>query len=70
MKRSALFYTFFLITGILFTPVFLSAQESANKKAQQNFEYAQKSLQNRDYDTAAKMLDDAVAADPGFDPAR
>jgi outer membrane protein OmpA-like peptidoglycan-associated protein/tetratricopeptide (TPR) repeat protein len=66
MKRSALFYTFFLITGILFTPVFLSAQESANKKAQQNFEYAQKSLQNRDYDTAAKMLDDAVAADPGF----
>jgi len=42
------------------------AQESANRKAQQNFEYAQKSLQNRDYNAAAKMLEDAVAADPVF----
>lgn len=42
------------------------AQESGNKKAQQNFDDAQKSLQNRDYDAAIKSLDDAVLADPGF----
>jgi len=44
----------------------VNAQESTIKKAQQNFEYAQKSLQNRDYDTAVKMLEDAVTADSDF----
>lgn len=47
----------------------LQAQESANRKAQANFEYAQKSLQNRDYDAASKLLEDAVAADPAFQAA-
>ncbi|WP_158799551.1 OmpA family protein [Pedobacter sp. L105] len=42
------------------------AQESTVKKAQQNFEYAEKSLQSRDYDAAIKSLEDAVAADPSF----
>lgn len=42
------------------------AQESANKKAQQNFEYAQKSLQSRDYEAAIRSLSDAVTADPSF----
>lgn len=44
----------------------LRAQESTIKKAQANFDYAQKSLQDRDYDAATKSLDDAVAADPTF----
>jgi outer membrane protein OmpA-like peptidoglycan-associated protein/Tol biopolymer transport system component len=65
MKKSVLLYLFSLSLAFL-RPELISAQESANRKAQQNFEYAQKSLQNRDYDSAAKMLDDAVAADPGF----
>jgi outer membrane protein OmpA-like peptidoglycan-associated protein/Tol biopolymer transport system component len=65
MKKSVLLYLFSLSLAFV-RPELISAQESANRKAQQNFEYAQKSLQNRDYDTAAKMLDDAVAADPGF----
>jgi outer membrane protein OmpA-like peptidoglycan-associated protein/tetratricopeptide (TPR) repeat protein len=47
----------------------IQAQESANRKAQQNFEYAQKALQNRDYDNAAKQLEDAVTADPSFQAA-
>lgn len=42
------------------------AQESENKKAQQNFEYAQRSLQNKEYEGAVKFLQDAVAADPAF----
>jgi len=42
------------------------AQESTVRKAQQNFESAQKSLQNKDYETAIKSLGDAVAADPAF----
>lgn len=42
------------------------AQESAVRKAQQNFEYAQRSLQNRDYDAAIKSLQEAAAADPAF----
>lgn len=42
------------------------SQESEVKKAQQNFEYAQKSLQDRDYTAAARSLNDAVAADPNF----
>ncbi|MGY0036259.1 hypothetical protein [Pedobacter sp. NJ-S-72] len=45
---------------------FVCAQESAIKKAQQNFEYAQKLLLSKDYDGAAKLLEDAVAADPSF----
>ena len=45
---------------------FVCAQESVVKKAQQNFEYAQKSLLAKDYDGAAKLLEDAVAADPSF----
>jgi outer membrane protein OmpA-like peptidoglycan-associated protein/Tol biopolymer transport system component len=45
---------------------FARAQESVVRKAQQNFEYAQKSLQNRDYNAAAKSLQDAVMADPAF----
>jgi outer membrane protein OmpA-like peptidoglycan-associated protein/Tol biopolymer transport system component len=45
---------------------FSRAQESVVRKAQQNFEYAQKSLQNRDYNAAAKSLQDAVMADPAF----
>jgi outer membrane protein OmpA-like peptidoglycan-associated protein/Tol biopolymer transport system component len=65
MKKSVLLYLFSLSLAFL-RPELISAQESANRKAQQNFEYAQKSLQNRDYDSAAKMLEDAVAADPGF----
>jgi len=44
----------------------VQAQESTVKKAQQNFEYAEKSLQSRDYDGAIKNLEDAVAADPNF----
>jgi len=44
----------------------VQAQESTVKKAQQNFEYAEKSLQSRDYDAAVKSLEDAVAADPDF----
>jgi len=44
----------------------VSAQESTVRKAQQNFEQAQKSLQNRDYDAAIKYLQDAAAADPAF----
>lgn len=52
-----------VVLGLVFQ---VRAQESNNKKAQQNFEYAQKSLQNRDYPTAAKMLEDAVVADPAF----
>jgi outer membrane protein OmpA-like peptidoglycan-associated protein/Tol biopolymer transport system component len=65
MKKSVLLYLFSLSLAFV-RPELISAQESANRKAQQNFEYAQKSLQNRDYDSAAKMLEDAVAADPGF----
>jgi outer membrane protein OmpA-like peptidoglycan-associated protein/Tol biopolymer transport system component len=42
------------------------AQESAVRKAQQNFEQAQKSLQNRDYDAAINSLQEAAAADPAF----
>ncbi len=45
---------------------FVHGQQAANRKAQQNFDYAQKSLQNRDYDGAVKSLEDAVAADSGF----
>lgn len=45
------------------------AQESTVKKAQQNFENAQKSLQSRDYDGASRLLEDATAADPAFQPA-
>jgi outer membrane protein OmpA-like peptidoglycan-associated protein/tetratricopeptide (TPR) repeat protein len=45
---------------------FVCAQESTVKKAQQNFEYAQKLLLSKDYDGAAKLLEDAVAADPSF----
>jgi len=62
----------FFMKGLLLLFVFacvgvrMNAQESANRKAQQNFEYAQKSLQNRDYGAAAKMLEDAVVADPAF----
>lgn len=41
-------------------------QESEIKKAQQNFEYAQKSLQDRDYAAASRSLNDAVLADPSF----
>jgi outer membrane protein OmpA-like peptidoglycan-associated protein/tetratricopeptide (TPR) repeat protein len=42
------------------------AQESAIRKAQQNFDDAQKSLQSRDYESAIKSLGDAVQADPAF----
>ena len=42
------------------------AQESANRKAQQYFEVAQKSLQTRDYPAAASKLEDATSADPAF----
>jgi Tol biopolymer transport system component len=42
------------------------AQDSAVKKAQQNFDSAQKSLQTRDYEAAIKSLGDAVEADPAF----
>jgi outer membrane protein OmpA-like peptidoglycan-associated protein/Tol biopolymer transport system component len=42
------------------------AQESAVRKAQQNFEQAQKSLQNRNYDDAIISLQEAAAADPAF----
>lgn len=56
----AFFYLLFI------TSSFVRAQESAVKKAQQNFEYAQKSLLTKDYDGAAKSLEDAVAADPSF----
>ncbi|SEB20279.1 OmpA family protein [Pedobacter hartonius] len=42
------------------------AQESTVRKAQQNFESAQKSLQHKDYETAIKSLDDALEADPAF----
>lgn len=51
---------------LLISSTFVRAQESAIKKAQQNFEYAQKSLLAKDYDGAAKFLEDAVAADPSF----
>lgn len=57
---------FVVFIAVVLNTLTVFAQESAVKKAQQNFEYAQKSLQNRDYDTAAKMLEDAVAADPAF----
>jgi outer membrane protein OmpA-like peptidoglycan-associated protein/tetratricopeptide (TPR) repeat protein len=50
---------------IAFT-VFARAQESTIRKAQQNFELAQNSLQNRDYDAAIRSLQDAAAADPSF----
>ena len=43
-----------------------NAQESTNKKAQQNFEYAQRSLQDKDYTAAVKFLEDAVSADSQF----
>ncbi|MBB6270876.1 outer membrane protein OmpA-like peptidoglycan-associated protein/Tol biopolymer transport system component [Pedobacter cryoconitis] len=63
MMRKIILLVFFL----LFTGQSLSyAQESAVKKAQQNFEYAQKLLLGKDYDGAAKLLEDAVAADPSF----
>jgi len=55
-----------LILLYCFSFHFSRAQESAVRKAQQNFEYAQKSLQNRDYETAVKSLQDAVVADPAF----
>lgn len=54
-----------MVLGVTFFGI-VHAQEAANKKAQQNFEYAQKSLQIRDYDAAVKSLEDAVAADPQF----
>lgn len=63
MKHLLFLLSFFLI---VLAGEAATAQESTVKKAQQNFEYAQKSLQDRDYDTAAKMLLDAVAADPAF----
>ncbi|WP_367867519.1 OmpA family protein [Pedobacter sp. WC2423] len=51
---------------LLISSTFVRAQESAVKKAQQNFEYAQKSLLAKDYSGAAQFLEDAVAADPSF----
>lgn len=56
----AFFYLLFI------TNSFVRAQESVVKKAQQNFEYAQKSLLAKDYDGATKFLEDAIAADPSF----
>ncbi|KIO75400.1 membrane protein [Pedobacter lusitanus] len=62
MKKTipVIFYLLFLCSD------FILAQESPIKKAQQNFDYAQKSLLAKDYDAAAKQLEDAVAADPSF----
>ena len=51
---------------LLISNNFVRAQESAVKKAQQNFEYAQKSLLAKDYGGATKFLEDAIAADPSF----
>ncbi|CAM4344785.1 WD40-like Beta Propeller Repeat [Pedobacter westerhofensis] len=51
---------------MLLFAAFAAAQESAVKKAQQNFDSAQKSLQNREYDAAIKSLAEATAADPAF----
>lgn len=51
---------------LLISSTFVRAQESAVKKAQQNFDYAQKSLLAKDYSGAAQFLEDAVAADPSF----
>jgi len=47
----------------------LTAQQSTNKKAQQNFDNAQKSLQAKNYDGALNSLQDAVAADAEFQQA-
>lgn len=53
-----------LLCLLFFGP--LQGQESANKKAEQNFANAQQSLQIKDVEAAAKSLEDAVAADPNF----
>jgi outer membrane protein OmpA-like peptidoglycan-associated protein/tetratricopeptide (TPR) repeat protein len=65
MKRiiAGIFVMVFVIT---LWRVNAQAQESGIRKAQQNFDYAQKSLQNRDYENAAKNLEEATAADPAF----
>ncbi|MBB6498648.1 OmpA family protein [Pedobacter cryoconitis] len=55
-----------LLLICLFNCFLVQAQESTVKKAQQNFDSAQKLMLNRDYDGAAKLLEDAVAADPSF----
>lgn len=57
-----------ILLVILWIAVFSAAhaQESEVKKAQQNFDYAQKSLRERDYDAALKSLNDAVLSDPAF----
>lgn len=60
-KRTLLICAFIFVFA-----AFAGAQESSIKKAQQNFDYAQKSLQNRDYDNAIKSLQEAAIADPGF----
>jgi outer membrane protein OmpA-like peptidoglycan-associated protein/tetratricopeptide (TPR) repeat protein len=60
MKKSLSVLLSLLSLGIV------QAQESTVKKAQANFEYAQKSLQEKDYEAATKSLNDAVAADPAF----
>lgn len=57
-----------ILLVILWIAVFgaVHAQESEVKKAQQNFDYAQKSLRERDYAAALKSLNDAILADPSF----
>jgi len=60
MKKAALLLVCTVCCGFLF------AQESTIRKAQQNFEYAQKSLQIKEYKAATKSLEDAVTDDPQF----
>ncbi|MET1054463.1 MAG: OmpA family protein [Pedobacter sp.] len=64
LKSSVIVLTIWCI--ILASASTLHAQESVVRKAQQHFEYAQKSLQNRDYDAAIQSLQESSAADPAF----